>query len=274
MSGPIVIRPLEGIDELRAAVRLQESTWGEGFSERVPVSMLLVAARLGGVVSGAFTPDGRMVGLVFGLTGIRAGRPVHWSDLLAVSPDFRNGGLGRRLKLHQRERVMPMGIDRIYWTFDPLESRNAHLNLARLGAVADEYVPDMYGPSNSPLHRGLGTDRFVVRWDIASERVAARLAGEAPPTLAELGQQPRAFRVCEGRHGPEPDGVPEGPPDLPSYLVPVPSDIQALKDASAGTAARWREATRAVLEPALARGGEVRELVRDGSLSWYLVVEP
>lgn len=268
MSASATIRPLDGLDELREAVALQETVWGEGFSERVPVSLLKVSVRLGGVVSGAFDEEGRLVGFVFGMTGLEDGRPVHWSDMLAVAPDIRNRGLGRRLKLHQRERLLALGVDRMYWTFDPLESRNAWLNLARLGATAREYVPDMYGPSDSPLHRGLGTDRLVALWELDSERVGDRLAGGAPPGLDDL---PRAFGARSG-----PDGlVPEEPHthrlDAPAFLVPIPADIQAIKATAPERAVRWREATRAALRPALDAGWEVRELVRDGELSWYRV---
>src|SRR5581483_6808097 len=138
-----------------------------GFSERVPAALLKVAQRIGGIAAGAFAPDGRIVGFVFGLTGIENGEIVHWSDMLAVHADFRDHGIGRHLKEFQRATLAPLGVTRIYWTFDPLVARNAHLNLNRLGARVVEYVPDMYGAeTSSSLHRGVGTDRFVVAWSI------------------------------------------------------------------------------------------------------------
>jgi predicted GNAT superfamily acetyltransferase len=270
----VAIRPLEGLEELTAAVRLQEETWGAGFSERVPVSLLRVTARLGGVVSGAFDPRGTLVGFVFGMTGIMDGRLVHWSDMLAVAPELRDTGLGRRLKLHQRELVRAMGVEVMYWTFDPLESRNAWLNLGKLGAVCREYVRDMYGSSASPLHRGLGTDRLVARWELASARVERRLAGEErPPTWEQVAGLPAAFEVQQGSSGPEPGPV-VGPPASRTYRVPVPADLQTLKRAAPAVAQSWRIATRSVLQAALARGGELRELVRAGGLSHYVVVTP
>lgn len=269
----VTIRPLDGLAELHEAVRLQDATWGAGFSERVPASLMKVTLRLSGVVSGAFDPDGRMVGFVYGMTGLEDGRPVHWSDMLAVAPEWRDHGLGRRLKLHQRERMLGLGVERILWTFDPLESRNARLNLVKLGAVCREYVTDMYGVSDSPLHRGLGTDRFVVTWELATQRVEQRLAGHAPePRPDAVRALPAAFEVEEGRHGPRPTGIPEGPPDEPVFRVAIPADVQSLKTADPEAAVTWRAATRAVLAPALGRGGEVRELVRDGLVSHYLVV--
>ena len=134
--------------------------WGQGFSERVPASLMKVARRLGGVVASAFDSDGEMVGFVYGMTGPEHGRLIHWSDILAVKPGLRDQGVGRLLKRYQREQVLPRGVTLMRWTFDPLESRNAYLNLGHLGALVREYAVDMYGVSDSPLHRGLGTDRL------------------------------------------------------------------------------------------------------------------
>lgn len=270
-----VIRALEGQDELRACVELQEEVWGRGFNERVGAALLKIGARLGGVTGGAFEPGGRLVAFVFGLTGVEAGGPIHWSHMLAVRPGLRDGGLGRRLKGWQREELLGRGVTRAHWTFDPLESRNGWLNLGKLGAVVREYVEDMYGESNSPRHRGVGTDRFVVTWEMASERVHRRLAGaERAPAVSDLADVPRALEVEVV------DGVarPSTPGRLPvgdRFLVPVPLDIQGILATDPDLGRRWREATRAVLAPALARGGEVRELVRGTEASaGYLVVMP
>lgn len=274
---PVAVRHLRGLEEFVQAVEFQEATWGTGFSERVPKSLMRVTQRLGGVVAGAFDGAGGMIGFVYGMTGIEGGRAVHWSDILAVSPGVRDGGIGRRLKLFQREAVLEIGVTRMYWTFDPLESRNAYLNLARLGAVSREYVTDMYGQSNSQLHRGLGTDRFVVTWELDSPRVIERLAGGAPPTFGAFDSLPRAFDVELGSGGALPAPVPvEAPPvvegnEAGGFLVPIPSDIQELRDRDPQLAARWRTATRAALDPVVGDGWEVRELVRGADLSYYVV---
>ena len=133
-----VIRPLGGRAEREACVALQERVWGDAFADRVPASVLMIALETGGVASGAFL-DGRLVGFVFGITGLREGRPIHWSDMLAVAPEHRGEGIGHRLKLHQRALLLERGVETVRWTFDPLEARNAHINLRRLGAVAGEY---------------------------------------------------------------------------------------------------------------------------------------
>lgn len=269
------------MEEYRQAVTFQEAVWGAGFSERVPASLMTVTRRLGGVVAGAFQGE-ELVGFVYGMTGVEEGRLIHWSDILAVKTGLRDGGLGRRLKLFQREEVLARGVTLMRWTFDPLESRNAWLNLGRLGAVLREYVPDMYGESTSPLHRGLGTDRFVVSWELDSERVERRTGGGSPPPAGAFSELPRAFSVVDDGVAPRPSTV---PPDVlergareQGLRVPIPADIQGLRDRDPALAAAWRRATREVLAPALARGWEVRELVREGgssaTVSHYVMVPP
>ncbi|NIP80037.1 MAG: GNAT family N-acetyltransferase, partial [Gemmatimonadetes bacterium] len=168
-----------------ACAALQEVIWGQSFADRVPPSMLLVAQETGGIASGAFDGD-RLVGFVFGITGVRDGGPVHWSDMLAVHPSHRGRGLGVRLKLHQRERLLERGVETALWTFDPLESRNAHLNFRLLGGRSREYRRDVYGSSDSPLHAGIGTDRLIVEWAMASERVRSRLEDRGAPEPAAV----------------------------------------------------------------------------------------
>jgi predicted GNAT superfamily acetyltransferase len=280
-----VVRDLNRIEEFKQAVAFQESVWGRGFSERVPASLMKVTRRLGGVVAGAFAGDTSMVGFVYGMTGPEQGRLIHWSDILAVSPGMRDRGVGRLLKRYQRKRCLEDGVTLMRWTFDPLESRNAYLNLGRLGAVVREYAVDMYGESDSPLHRGLGTDRFVVSWELDTPRVESRVGGNHPPSPDEFSGLEAAFPVRPGANGPEPAGPVEGGPDpglldrcagAPGLRLPIPADIQSLRDRDPLLAGRWRRATRAVLEPALGTGWEVRELLppgpREPSVSHYVLV--
>jgi len=130
----IDVRPLRTQDDFIRCVELQHDVWGATFTERVSVGILKVVQRIGGIAAGAFEEDGRLGGFVFGLTGVEEGRLVHWSDMLAVREHLRDHGIGRRLKEFQRDTVREIGVSRIYWTFDPLVSRNAHFNLIRLGA--------------------------------------------------------------------------------------------------------------------------------------------
>src|SRR3954451_17608431 len=171
----IDIRPLRTLDELRACVSLQRETWGNEFTDVVPTSILKVSQRVGGVAAGAFDAEDRLLGFVYGLTGVENGRIVHWSDMLAVRPEARNLGLGRQLKEFQRRAVRELGGVVIYWTFDPLVARNAHLNFNVFGVRAEEYVEEMYGETESLLHKGIGTDRFIVAWPIPDPERQQRL---------------------------------------------------------------------------------------------------
>ncbi len=271
-DGRIVrIRPLAGPDEYRACVELQHDTWGANFSENVPLAILMVSQRLGGVTAGAFDEAGNLVAFVFGLTGLEEGSPVHWSDMLAVRPAYRNAGLGLALKAYQRDRMLSLGIQRMYWTFDPLQSKNAWLNFGRLGAVSSEYISDMYGRSDSPLHAGIGTDRFVVRWELGSERVQDRLAGRRlAPDPSDL-KLPEAL-AAESVAGPWPSPGAEWL-DLTGRRVAVslPADIDALKADDMALAVQWRSATRRVITAYLARRYEARELLRGGAVSRYVL---
>lgn len=289
MDQRYTIRPFESMEDYGACVELQEATWGDGFSERVSPAILKVGQLLGGVSAGAYDDGGRLVGFVFGLTGVRDGRMVHWSDMLAVRPEIRDAGLGRRLKEYQREDLLSRGVDTMYWTFDPLQSRNAHLNITRLGAVVREYRVNMYGESDSPLHRGIGTDRFVALWLMDSERVRARLAGvgregrhgrEDGPSREDRGGSRAEAPFALAAHTPADRAHPEpGDPDLslggPSgndaVRVAIPFDVGSLMDDDLGLAIAWREATRAVFERYLSDGYEVADFTRGRPASAYLL---
>src|ERR1044072_6075634 len=177
----VTLRRLCSEQDYAACVELQRATWGRQYEEVVPGSILKVAQKVGGLAAGAFDRDGHLLGFVFGLTGVRSGRLVHWSHMLAVAPEARDLGLGTRLHIHQREELLPIGVESVQWTFDPLEARNAHVNLNHLGAEVAEYVEDMYGGEmGSELAHGIGTDRLIVDWRIASDRACRALAGESP----------------------------------------------------------------------------------------------
>jgi predicted GNAT superfamily acetyltransferase len=246
----IEIRPLAEPDEFQACVELQCETWGEGFSDVVPPSILKVSQRVGGVVLGAFTPapDRRLVGFVFGLTGVERGHIVHWSDMLAVRPEARNIGVGRRLKEEQRKTVRELGGDVIYWTFDPLVGRNAHLNLNRLGGRISEYVVDMYGITDSALHGGVPTDRLIVAWPTRDEEIAERLS-ESERVLASLDccQSP----VVTSEWIAEVTGA----TILPHCVrVEIPADGETLLLTNPDEAARWRMSVREGMRWGLSSG--------------------
>jgi predicted GNAT superfamily acetyltransferase len=180
----IVIRHCRGIEELRACVALQKEVWNFSDAELVPLRMFVVAEKVGGQVMGAFEGD-RMVGFALSIPGMRSGHLYLHSHMLAVRREYRNHGLGRRLKLFQREDALAHGIELIEWTFDPLEIKNSYLNIEKLGAIARRYNINQYGITSSPLQGGLPSDRLIAEWWLKSRRVK---------TLLETGKLP-AFEL-------------------------------------------------------------------------------
>jgi len=252
----VTLRPLASPEDYAACVELQLATWGESFGEAVPGSILKICQKVGGVAAGAFEPGGRLLGFVFGLTGVRHGRLAHWSHMLAVHPAARDLGLGTRLKLFQRDLLLPVGVESVLWTFDPLEARNAHLNLNRLGAEVLEYVEDMYaGEMGSELAKGIGTDRFIVDWRIGGERVRRALAGELPPDGERFGTAPLA--------GMAPPAAGDELPEAPRVRIEIPANVQERKADDLEAAVAWRAATRRAFESYLARGYRVATFYRD-----------
>jgi predicted GNAT superfamily acetyltransferase len=173
----IMLRKCQGLDELRSCVALQKQVWNFSDLELVPLRIFVVAEKIGGQVIGGF--DSReLVGFAFAIPGFRAGHAYLHSHMLAVLPEYRNAGLGRRLKLFQREEALTRGLELIEWTFDPLEIKNAYLNIERLGAIARRYHVNQYGITSSPLQGGLPTDRLLAEWWLKSKRVESLLANE------------------------------------------------------------------------------------------------
>ncbi len=202
-AADIVIRNCSDIEELRACVDMQKEVWNFADLDMVPLRLFVVAEKIGGQVIGAFQGN-ELVGFCMSLPATRAGRAYLHSHMLAVRESHRNLGLGRKLKLAQREDGLVRGFELIEWTFDPLEIKNAHLNLERLGAIARRYNLNQYGMSSSPLQGGLPTDRLIAEWWLKSNRVQAVVATGSRPD----------FRV--------------------ERTVAVPAEIYAWKAAEAG----------------------------------------
>ena len=174
MSQEIIVRKCESLDDFHHCVDLQRAIWGEADLEVEPSTMFVVAAHSGGQVLGAFDGD-RLVGYTLAVVGLRDRMPYLHSHMTGVLKGYRDRGVGRMLKLFQRGEALGRGMRLIQWTFDPLELRNAHFNLNRLGAICREYQPNLYGVTTSPLHRGLATDRLLVEWHLDSARVVAAI---------------------------------------------------------------------------------------------------
>jgi predicted GNAT superfamily acetyltransferase len=170
----LTIRKCDALDDMRACLALQKEVWNFSDAELVPVRIFVLATRIGGQVMGAF--DGRdLVGFALAIPAVRGGHAYLYSHMLAVRQQYRNAGLGRRLKLFQRDDALARGFELMEWTFDPLEIKNAYLNIEKLGAIARRYNVNQYGITSSPLQGGLPTDRLVAEWWMKSRRVEAVL---------------------------------------------------------------------------------------------------
>jgi predicted GNAT superfamily acetyltransferase len=268
--GTITIRDLSTNDEYDACVRLQRETWGKDFDDVIPASLLKVSQKVGGVTAGAFDESGRMVGFVFGLTGMHDGVPAHWSHMLAVSNDVRGRGVGKALKLYQRSRLLEQGVRVAYWTFDPLVARNANLNLNGLGAEITEYVKDMYLDTGSDLHRGLGMDRFIVVWHLDNERVRAVLAGTVRSHGERFAQAPVVnTRVENGGIIPEDQDLPMAQ----AVRVEIPAAIEEVQKRSLDLAARWRANTRRAFLSYQEAGYRVAAFYHDAGRCFYCLTK-
>jgi predicted GNAT superfamily acetyltransferase len=181
-AGPVVVRMCHDLDEMRAAVALQKEVWNFTDEELVPLRLFVVAEKVGGQVIGAFA-EGKMVGFALAVPGVRNGHPYLHSHMLAVRQDHRNSGLGRRIKLYQRDDAIARGFELVEWTFDPLEIKNAWLNIQKLGAIVRRYTINQYGITSSPLQGGLPSDRLIAEWWVKSRRVETLLESGAIPAF-------------------------------------------------------------------------------------------
>jgi predicted GNAT superfamily acetyltransferase len=177
----VTLRDLHDIDAYRKVVELEHDIWGyTDFADVVTVPVFIITVKRGAILIGAFDERDRMVGFVYSIVGMKNHKPMQWSHMAGVVQEYRNKGLGRDLKLAQRERAIAAGFELIEWTFDPLQTANAHLNFTKLGVVCDEYAVNVYGDSSSALHRGTPTDRLVVQWNISEPHVERRISRDSP----------------------------------------------------------------------------------------------
>jgi predicted GNAT superfamily acetyltransferase len=179
-AATLTIRKCTSLDEMQACFALHREVWSYSDADLVPVRLFVVASKIGGQVIGAFGGE-ELAGFALALPAIRNGHSYLHSQMLAVRQKYRNAGLGRRLKLFQREEALSRGIELMEWTFDPLEIKNAYLNIEKLGAVVRRYNVNQYGDSSSPLQGGLPTDRMVAEWWMKSRRVQTLLTSGRRP---------------------------------------------------------------------------------------------
>jgi predicted GNAT superfamily acetyltransferase len=257
----IIIRDLTTFDDLSKVEAVEKKVWGLADRDVTPLTLIIALREAGSVWLGAFNGDA-LVGFAFGFFGRESGQPMIHSHMLAVLPQYRDLDLGYKLKLAQRERALGLGIRQITWTFDPLQSRNAHLNLAKLGVVSDRYKVNFYGPETSSILHRNGTDRLWVHWRLTSKRVQQRVQGkhsqsdvldtlpnvmplvrfngDGKPVRSDLAEATARQRIC----------------------IEIPSDINLLEQKDPALAKAWRDATRWAFSESLKAGFFVAEFCR------------
>lgn len=250
----IRIRDLNTIDEYRQVLALEHAIWGyTDAADMVTVPVFIITMKRGAILLGAFD-GGRMVGFSWSIVGMKDQRPMQWSHMTGVLPEYR-GGLGFELKLAQRHRALARGYDLIEWTFDPLQALNAHFNLAKLGAGVEEYAENFYGESTSTLHRGTPTDRLVAHWLIAEPHVICRIEQTAETRLPPVGAEDApvanpTVAVAEWRGVARVDlSV-----DARRLWVEIPTGFTEMQQRAPDLALEWRMHAREIFQTYLARG--------------------
>jgi len=261
LNSAVVIRELDSFDDLLKVGPLEQEVWGLASEDVLPLTMIVATKAAGSVWVGAF--DGNeLIGFAFGFPGIENGRLMIHSHMLAVRTRYRDLDLGYKLKLAQREKALALRVREMTWTFDPLQSKNAHLNFAKLGVISQSYRTDFYGPSTSSVLHQNSTDRLWVRWPMASRRVQQKLQGQDKrvETLYTLTRLTPLIRF----NG---DGRPERT-DLSAALsrqriaIEIPSDIGSIESVDLALAKSWRNETRWAFTEALKGGFFVAEFCR------------
>ena len=250
------IRPLKTLEDCRRVVELEKAVWEYTDSEDVvPVPILIVSIKRGGILLGGFDDAGEMKGFVYSLAAVKDGRAAQWSHMLGVAADARDSGLGAQLKLAQREHALHMGVDLIEWTYDPLQALNAHLNFAKLGVVVEEYAENIYGDSSSPLHQGTPTDRFIAEWRLTTPHVERRIALLGRPIVrdASVASAPvvNPSKTAGNRLVPGPSALDL---DARRVLVEIPMGFSAMQAQHPSLALEWRLSTRAIFQSYFRRG--------------------
>ncbi|SIN89822.1 Predicted acetyltransferase, GNAT superfamily [Singulisphaera sp. GP187] len=248
MSEEITIRRPANVQEYHACQRAQRLAWGiADDSYVVPIATMVGAQLHGGVVLGAFLPDGEAVGVSFAFLGRTGGRLCLYSQLTGVVPGRQSTGLGYRLKMAQRDLALESGVDLIAWAFDPLQAGNARFNLVKLGATSNRYVDDMYGPRTDALNLGVPTDRLIAEWELAAPPRPDAATTHEWSTYSYLIE---SKAIADGSRA----VVRTQPAEGSNVLVEIPHDIAGLRARDARMAEAWRLAVRESLTSAFAAG--------------------
>lgn len=239
--------------DFEACVLLQRVVWGIADLEVVSALHLVAVIHAGGMLHVAEGASGQPVGFGYAFPGLHGAVPYFHSDMVAVLPEYQKHGIGIRLKWAQRDEALRRGIGLIAWTFDPLQARNAHLNLRRLAGSGVEFLENFYGVTTSSLHHGLPTDRLLVHWELAAEGVARRVREGEPPRSAAAPASPRINEV-KWQAGWPVTSEPRLDLAAPELLLEIPPDWNVLCQAAPRVAEGWQQAIRRAFQSYFARG--------------------
>ena len=259
-------RDLHTSDEFRQVMDLEQQVWGfTDLNDMVTLPVFTITVKRGAILIGAYDETDRMVGFVYSIVGMKTGHKVlQWSHMLGVLPEYRNSGLGRALKLTQRERALARGYDLIEWTYDPLQALNAHLNFTKLGVVAEEYHRNVYGESTSVLHKGTPTDRLVAQWWIREPHVDRRVGPGSPLPVRADGL---ADAAPVNKTHPARTWLANGDiflaRDERRLLLEIPMGFTDMQRDAPALALEWRMQTREIFENYFHRGYRVVDFFLD-----------
>ncbi len=244
----LIIRNIETIKEIQEVENIQRETWG--MNDVTPLTNLVAVIEVGGILIGAFDNE-KLVGMAYGFVGLYKGELEIHSHMLAVKPEYKRHELGYKLKQAQREEALRKGFKRMTWTFDPLQSRNAHLNLHKLGVIADEYKPDYYGTGEqNELHRGIGTDRLWVTWFLEEAKKKIELSDDGLSLIRlDADNEPECVTFDDNIL-------------TKQLLIQIPKDIIKLREENLELARQWRTATREAFTKAFSLGYYVTDYIR------------
>jgi predicted GNAT superfamily acetyltransferase len=253
MADDIVVRPARSRADYDACVMLQRAVWGLGDIEITSAIQLTATTHAGGMLHVAETAAGRAVGFAYAFPALRGGVPHLHSDMVAVLPEYQQRGVGLRLKWAQREEALSRGVSLLTWTFDPMQARNANLNLRRLGGMATELIENLYGVTTSSLHHGLPTDRLLVRWELSAPRVQELSAQGEPPRTVMAPAAPRINEV-KWQAGWPVSSDPRLDLETAELLLEIPPEWDILCRAAPRVAEVWQSKVRQAFQTYLSRG--------------------
>ena len=266
----LIFRELTSVDDIRLVQDLERQIWAYGDIDLSPMPLLIALVKAGALLIGACRGS-TLEGFALSVPGDRHGHRLHWSHMMGIRDARRSSGLGTRLKFEQARRVAARGYTRIQWTYDPLQSLNAHLNLVKVGARACEYAEHVYGDSTSTLHRGAPTDRFIVTWDLRVDGVPI-----GSPLLTDLHKSDgtAAGTVTSDDEGWDVYRPDPALPEARVVVVPVPARFSAMLQEHPTLATAWRMQTRAQFQALFAAGYEAVSFRRSGPRGAYVLVRP